>query len=42
VSAAQVWQSALVGVLASLVFVTTVVAINLLARLWADGWLADS
>jgi len=42
VSASQVWESALVGVLASLVFVVTVATINLLARLWTDGWLADS
>ena len=42
VSASQVWQSALVGVLASLVFVITVATINLVAGLWTDGWLADS
>ena len=41
VSASQLWESALVGVLASLVFVVTVATINLLARLWTDGWLAD-
>jgi hypothetical protein len=42
VSASLGWRSALIGVLAMVVFVTTVAVINLLARLWAGGWLVDA
>jgi hypothetical protein len=42
VSGSQLWESALVGVLASVVFVASVAVVNLVARLWAGSWLADA
>ena len=42
VSASQVWESVLTGVLTLVVFVTIVAAINLVARLRAGDWLADA
>ncbi|WP_253737353.1 hypothetical protein [Halohasta salina] len=42
VSAPLEWESILVGVLTTVVFVTAVVTINLIARLRRGHWLADA